>query len=112
LWTPFHEDYLAAQYFLLRQVKNQLVHDFHSQQNTRLFFFFLSLWIYLWLAETSQQPISQTTGLKVIFHCNYCNIQVVPQVKAWTSLSHMHNKALRHLGYAAGGDIASSTNKV
>jgi len=29
------------------------------------FFFFLSLWIYLWLAETSQQPISQTTWLKV-----------------------------------------------
>jgi len=25
----------------------------------------LSLWIYLWLAETSQQPISQTTWLKV-----------------------------------------------
>jgi len=29
------------------------------------FFPFLSLWIYLWLAETSQQPISQTTWLKV-----------------------------------------------
>jgi hypothetical protein len=29
------------------------------------FFFFLSLWIYLWLTETSQQPISQTTWLKV-----------------------------------------------
>jgi len=29
------------------------------------FFFFLSLRIYLWLAETSQQPISQTTWLKV-----------------------------------------------
>ena len=28
------------------------------------FFLFLSLWIYLWLAETSQQPISQTTWLK------------------------------------------------
>jgi len=34
-------------------------------------FFFLSLWIYLWLAETSQQPISQTTWLKVIPHCNH-----------------------------------------
>jgi hypothetical protein len=33
------------------------------------FFFFLSfLWIYLWLAETSQQPISQTTWLKVTPH--------------------------------------------
>jgi hypothetical protein len=37
------------------------------------FFFFLSLWIYLWLAETSQQPISQTTWLKVIPHYNHCN---------------------------------------
>jgi hypothetical protein len=31
------------------------------------------LWIYLWLAETSQQPISQTTWLKVTPHCNHCN---------------------------------------
>jgi len=37
------------------------------------FFFFLSLWSYLWLAETSQQPISQTTWLKVTPHCNHCN---------------------------------------
>jgi len=35
------------------------------------FLFFLSLWIYLWLAETSQQPISQTTWLKVTPHCNH-----------------------------------------
>jgi hypothetical protein len=52
---------------LLQQVDNQLVHNFLSQQNTRtldLFSFFLSLWIYLRLAETSQQPISQTTWLK------------------------------------------------
>jgi len=34
------------------------------------FFFFRSLWIYLWLAETSQQPISQTNWLKVAPHCN------------------------------------------
>jgi len=38
------------------------------------FFFFLSfLWMYLWLAETSQQPISQTTWLKVTPYCNHCN---------------------------------------
>jgi len=36
-------------------------------------FFSLSLWIYLWLAETSQQPISQTIWLKVNRHCNHCN---------------------------------------
>jgi hypothetical protein len=59
----------AAQPFLLQQVNNQLVHDFFSQQSS---FFFLSLWIYLWLAETSQQPISQTTWLKVTPHCNHC----------------------------------------
>jgi hypothetical protein len=46
---------------MLQQVNNQLVHNFLSQQNNRLFVSFLSLWIYLWLAETSQQPISQTT---------------------------------------------------
>jgi hypothetical protein len=38
-----------------------------------IYFFCLSLWIYLWLAETSQQPISQTTWLKVTPHCNHCN---------------------------------------
>jgi hypothetical protein len=51
---------------LLQQVNNQLVNNFLYQQNTRLFFFFLSLWIYFWLAKASQQqPISQTTWLKV-----------------------------------------------
>ena len=40
------------------------------------FFFFLSLWIYLWLAETSQQPISQTTWLKVTPHCNHYTILI------------------------------------
>ena len=33
------------------------------------------LWIYLWLAETSQQPISQTTWLRVTPHCNHCERQ-------------------------------------
>ena len=43
---------------------------FSAEQET-LSFFFLSLWIYLWLAETSQQPVSQTTWLKVTPHCNH-----------------------------------------
>ena len=34
---PFFEDFSAAQPFLLQQVNNQLVHDFLSQQNNRLF---------------------------------------------------------------------------
>ena len=44
-----------------------------SEVRIDFFFFFLSLWIYLWLAETSQQPISQTTWLKVTPNCNHCN---------------------------------------
>jgi len=71
LFTPFLEDFSAAQPFLLQQANNQLVHDFLSQQNNNRLFFFLSLWIYLWLAETSQQPTSQTTWLKVTPHCNH-----------------------------------------
>jgi len=47
--------------------------NFFSQQNLDFFCFFLSLCIYLWQAETSQQPISQTTWLKVIPQCNHCN---------------------------------------
>jgi hypothetical protein len=45
---------------------------FFLRRTIDFFFFFLSLWIYLWLAETSQQPISQTTWLKVTPHCNHC----------------------------------------
>jgi hypothetical protein len=40
---PFFEDFSAAQPFLLQQVNNQLVHDFLSQQNTRLFLFLSEL---------------------------------------------------------------------
>ena len=45
LWysTPYLGDFLAAQPFLLQQVNNQLVHDFPSQQNTRLFLFLSEL---------------------------------------------------------------------
>jgi len=42
----FFADFSAAQPFLLQQVNNQLVYDFHSQQNTRpfsLFSFFYTL---------------------------------------------------------------------
>jgi hypothetical protein len=64
----FFEDFSAAQpFFLLQQVNNQLL----SQQNTRLVLFLSEFEDYLWLAETSQQPISQTTWLKVILHCSH-----------------------------------------
>ena len=39
LFSPFFEDFSAAQPFLLQQVNSQLVHDFLSQQNNRLFLF-------------------------------------------------------------------------
>jgi hypothetical protein len=40
VFSPFFEDFSAAQPFLLQQVNNQLVHDFLSQQNNRLSFSF------------------------------------------------------------------------
>jgi hypothetical protein len=43
LFTPIFEGYSAAQPFLLQQVNNQLVHDFLSQQNNRLFLFLSEL---------------------------------------------------------------------
>jgi len=55
-----------------RSTTNLFMISFLSR-TIEFFFFFLSLWNYLWLAETSQQPISQTTWLKVTPHCNHCN---------------------------------------
>jgi len=40
-----------------RSTTNLFINSFLSR--TDIFSFFLSLWIYLWLAKTSQQPISQ-----------------------------------------------------
>jgi len=76
LSTFFFEDFSAAPPFLLQQVNNQLVHDFLSQQNSRLFFF-LSELIDLFVAGRHQsagrhqQPIGQTTRLKVTPNCNH-----------------------------------------
>jgi len=42
LFTPFFEDFSTAQPFSLQHVK-QLVHDFLSQQNNRLFLFLSEL---------------------------------------------------------------------
>ena len=53
-----------------RSTANLFINSFLSR-TLDLLLFFLSLWIYLWLAETSQQPISQTTWLKVIPHCKH-----------------------------------------
>jgi len=74
LFTPFLEDFSAAQPFLLQQVTTNFFMISFLSRTLDLFFSFLSSWIYLWLAETSQQPISQTTWLKVTPHCNHYTI--------------------------------------
>ena len=53
------------QCFSVSSVISLLLTIFFLSRTLDFFSFFLSLWIYLWLAETSQQPISQTTWLKV-----------------------------------------------
>jgi len=58
LFTPFFEDFSAAQPFLLQQVNNQLVHDFLSQHNNRLSLF-LSGFICGWPRPVSSQSAKQ-----------------------------------------------------
>jgi len=62
LFTPFSEDFSAAQPFLLQQVNNQLVYDFLSQQNNRLFLF-LSELMYLFVAGRDQSAADQPNNL-------------------------------------------------
>ena len=62
LFTPFFEDFSAAQPFMLQQVNNQLVHDFLSQQNTRLFLF-LSELMDLFVAGRHQSAADQPNNL-------------------------------------------------
>ena len=56
-----------------RSTTNLLIISFLSR-TIYFSFFFLSLWIYLWLAKTSQQPISQTTWLKIHPYCTIVSI--------------------------------------
>jgi len=62
LFTPFFEDFSAAQTFLLQQVNNQLVHDILSQQKTRLFLF-LSEHMDLFVAGRDQSAADQPNNL-------------------------------------------------
>jgi hypothetical protein len=62
LFTPFFEDFSAAQPFLLQQVNNQLAHDFLSQQNNRLFLF-LSELMDLFVAGQDQSAADQPNNL-------------------------------------------------
>ena len=59
LFTPFLEDFSAAQPFLLQRVNNQLVHDFLSQQNNRL----LSELMDLFVAGRDQSAADQPNNL-------------------------------------------------
>ena len=69
LFTPFFQQPIPS--YCNRSTTNLFIISFLSRA-IYFFFFYLSLWIYLWLAETSQQPISQV-WLKVTPHCNHCN---------------------------------------
>ena len=60
--TPFFEDFSATQPFLLQQVNNQLVHDFLSQQNNRIFLF-LSELMDLFVAGRDQSAADQPNHL-------------------------------------------------
>jgi len=62
LFSPFFEDFSATQPFLLQQVNNQLVHDFLSQQNSRLFLF-LSELMDLFVAGRDQSAADQPNNL-------------------------------------------------
>ena len=62
LFTPFFEDFSAAQPFLLQQVNNQLAHDFLSQQNKKLFLF-LSELMDLFVAGRDQPATDQPNNL-------------------------------------------------
>jgi hypothetical protein len=62
LFTPFFEYFSAAQPFLLQQVNNQLVHDFLSQQNNRLFLFLFEL-MDLFVAGRDQSAADQPNNL-------------------------------------------------
>jgi len=62
LFSPFFEDFSAAQPFLLQHVNNQLVHDFLSQENNRLFLF-LSELMDLFVAGRDQLAANQPNYL-------------------------------------------------
>ena len=71
LFTPFLRTFQQPNPFCCNRSTTNLFMISFLSRTINFFFFFLSLWIYLWLAETSQQPISQTTWLKVTPHCNH-----------------------------------------
>ena len=71
LFTPFLRTFQQPNPFCCNRSTTNLFMISFLSRTIDFFFFLLSLWIYLWLAETSQQPISQTTWLMVTPHCNH-----------------------------------------
>ena len=71
LSTPFLRTFQQPHPFCCKRSTTNLFMISFLCRTIDFFFFYLSLWIYLWLADTSQQPISQTTWLKVTPHCNH-----------------------------------------
>ena len=59
--------------------------------------------MYLWLAETSQQPISQTTWLKVNPQCNHLTIVMV--VDKGAAATHTQHGAATHTHMNRKGDF-------
>jgi hypothetical protein len=106
LFYNFFEDFLTARPFSLQQVNSHLpVHNFLAHQNARLFLFFLSIWIYLWLAETSQQPISQKPGWRspptqvTPHNCNHCNHKAFTSILQFFWLPFWVPRDLHQLSY-------------
>ena len=65
LSTPFLRTFQQPHPFCCKRSTTNLFMISFLCRTIDFFFFYLSLWIYLWLADTSQQPISHTTWLKV-----------------------------------------------
>ena len=82
LFTPFFENFSAAQPFLPQQVNNQLVHDFLSQQNNRLFSF--SFWAFGFICGWPK-PVSSRSAKQPGWRLRtpYCNHWGQPTDLTW-----------------------------
>jgi len=98
LFTPFFEDFLAAQPFLLQQVNNQLVHDFLSQQNTRLF----------WRSPShGAQPLGLSSSHQSLHQCAQAHPAHPPPPELARHLRLTNQAALRCQGMGRGGGGAA-----
>jgi hypothetical protein len=91
LFTPFFEDFSTTRPYLLQQVNNQLVHNFLSQQSTRLFLFFSEL-IQPRMATICRLP--KDSGNTVI-NANNCDTSDI--LHSQVPSHHVHQKCLLEL---------------